>query len=169
MQPLPLGRETRRRSRHNQNMKTFLTRLALIAVVTSANISGVVAQAPPAVAVYKSATCGCCAKWVEHLRANGFAPTATNVDDLTAVKTRYHVPAAVQSCHTALVGGYVIEGHVPAEDIRRLLKERPAVAGLAVAGMPAGSPGMDAPNAPPFDVVSFDKEGKTRVYATHAK
>jgi hypothetical protein len=139
--------------------------LALIALAVTAGGAG--AQAAPAVAVFKSATCGCCAKWVEHLRANGFAPTATNVTDLDAVKARHNVPVALQSCHTALVGGYVIEGHVPASDIKRLLKERPAISGLAVAGMPAGSPGMEGPPPQRYSVMSFDKQGHTRVYATH--
>ena len=139
--------------------------LALIALAVTAGGAG--AQAAPAVAVFKSATCGCCAKWVEHLRANGFAPTATNVTDLDAVKARHNVPVALQSCHTALVGGYVIEGHVPASDIKRLLKERPAISGLAVAGMPAGSPGMEGPAPQRYSVMSFDKQGHTRVYATH--
>jgi hypothetical protein len=86
---------------------------------------------------------------------------------MNAVKTQHHVPQAVQSCHTALVGGYVIEGHVPASDIKRLLRERPAIIGLAVAGMPAGSPGMEGPAPRKYDVLSFDKDGKTRVFATH--
>lgn len=138
--------------------------LAAVVVAVSAG-----AQSAPAVAVFKSPTCGCCAKWVEHLRANGFAPTATNVDDINAVKTRHNVPKSVQSCHTALVGGYVIEGHVPASDIKRLLKERPAISGLSVAGMPVGSPGMEGATPQPYDVLSFDKQGKTRVYATHGR
>jgi hypothetical protein len=125
------------------------------------------AQQAQKIDVFKSPTCGCCEKWVTHLRSSGFAPTATNVDDMSAVKTRHHIPAALESCHTALVGGYVIEGHVPAADIRRLLKERPAIAGLAAPGMPSGSPGMEAPNAKPYDVLAFDKQGKTRVFATH--
>lgn len=120
-----------------------------------------------ALKVYKTPTCGCCGKWVEHMQANGFAATTTNLPDLSAIKAQHGVPAALQSCHTSLVGGYVIEGHVPAEDIRRLLKERPAIVGLAAPGMPAGSPGMDVPNSPAYDVLAFTKDGKTRVFATH--
>jgi hypothetical protein len=127
------------------------------------------AQAPPQVEVFKSPTCGCCAKWVDHLKAQGFAPKTTEMVNLTAVKTKYAVPKALQTCHTAIVGGYVIEGHVPAEDIKRLLKERPPVVGLAVPGMPIGSPGMEGPNPDRYDVVSFDKEGKTKVFATHGR
>jgi hypothetical protein len=126
------------------------------------------AQSAQKIDVFKSPTCGCCEKWVAHLRASGLAPTATNVDDMAAVKARHHVPSALESCHTAVVGGYVIEGHVPAADIRRLLKERPAIAGLAVPGMPSGSPGMESPNPRSYDVLAFDKQGKTRVFATHA-
>ena len=142
-------------------------RKMLLAAVMVGLGTGAGAQAPTAVSVFKSATCGCCAKWVEHLRANGFTPTATNVDDLDAVKAKLHVPQAVQTCHTAVVGGYVIEGHVPASDIKRLLKERPAISGLAVGGMPAGSPGMEGGATRRYDVLSFDKQGNTRVYASH--
>ena len=124
------------------------------------------AQKPVAVQVFKEATCGCCSNWVELLRRAGFAPTASNVDDLPAVKQVYKIPAQARSCHTALVGGYVIEGHVPIADIQRLLKEKPAVAGLAVPGMPIGSPGMEGPNPRPYDVLAFDKTGKTTVFST---
>ena len=117
--------------------------------------------------VHKSPTCGCCAKWVQYMQANGFTATVTDLTDMASIKTQNGVPARAQSCHTTLVGGYVIEGHVPVEDVRRLLKEKPAVVGLAAPGMPAGSPGMDVPNSPAYDVVSFDKNGKTAVFATH--
>jgi hypothetical protein len=148
-------------------MTYTMKRLAMAAIVGTLSVSGAGAQSAPAVSVFKSATCGCCAKWVEHLRTNGFAPTATNMDDMNVVKSKHNVPKGIQSCHTALVGGYVIEGHVPAADIKRLLKERPAISGLAVAGMPAGSPGMESPTPERYDVVSFDKQGKTRVFSTH--
>ena len=127
-------------------------------------------QPPPAtsqVSVYKTPTCGCCGQWVEHMRTSGFVTTATNVPDVAAIKAKHGVPAQLQSCHTSLVGGYVIEGHVPAEDIRRLLREKPAILGLAVPGMPAGSPGMDVAHSPPYDVIAFDAAGHTRVFATH--
>jgi hypothetical protein len=123
----------------------------------------------PMVDVYKDATCACCNKWVEHLRANGFEVRVTNTRDLASFKTSHGVPRQLQSCHTAIVDGYVIEGHVPASDVQRLLKERPAIAGLAVGGMPVGSPGMEMPGAraEPYDVVAFDKSGGTRVFASH--
>jgi hypothetical protein len=123
--------------------------------------------AAPQLTVYKSPTCGCCGKWVDYMRANGFTAAVTNVPDVSPIKTKNGVPSRLASCHTTLVGGYVIEGHVPVEDVRRLLKEKPAVVGLAAPGMPAGSPGMDMPDSPAYDVVSFDKDGHTRVFATH--
>lgn len=117
----------------------------------------------PSVTVYKSPTCGCCTKWVDHMRANGFDVTATNVEDMAAVKQKYGVPDKVGSCHTSLVGGYVIEGHVPADVVKRLLAERPKVAGLAVPGMPASAPGMDIPGQP-YTIVGFDRAGQLTVY-----
>lgn len=131
--------------------------------------AGAGAQAPQAVDVFKTPTCGCCAKWVDHLRAQGFAPKTTDMVNLTDVKAKHRVPPALQSCHTAIVGGYVIEGHVPASDIKRLLKERPAVVGLAVPGMPIGSPGMEGPRPDRYEVLSFDKEGKTKVFSSHGQ
>ncbi|MGH9202068.1 MAG: DUF411 domain-containing protein [Vicinamibacterales bacterium] len=128
-------------------------------------------QERPKVEVYKSATCGCCSKWVEHLQANGFTVQATNREDLADLKAKHGVPRRVQSCHMAVVNGYVMEGHVPAADVQRLLKARPAIVGLAVPGMPIGSPGMEMPGrkAQPFDVLAFDKDGQTRVFASHGK
>jgi hypothetical protein len=140
-----------------------LTALALVVALTA---GGVEAQKPVPVQVFKDASCGCCALWVEHLRRQGFAPTTENVADMQAVKEVYKVPARTRSCHTAVVGGYVIEGHVPAAEIQRLLKEKPKVAGLAVPGMPIGSPGMEGANARPYDVLTFDSAGKTAVYST---
>ena len=140
--------------------------LAALALVVALTTGGVEAQKPIPVQVFKDASCGCCANWVEHLRRKGFAPTSENVADMQAVKDVYKVPAQTRSCHTALVGGYVIEGHVPAAEIQRLLKEKPKIAGLAVAGMPIGSPGMEGANPRPYDVLTFDKTGKTTVYST---
>jgi hypothetical protein len=126
----------------------------------------VAAQRGPLIEVYKHPTCGCCIKWVDHLNANGFVARATNVENIGDVKKTRGVPEQLSSCHTAVVGGYVIEGHVPAADIHRLLKERPAVAGLAVPNMPIGSPGMEGANARPYDVLTFDTQGRTRVFST---
>lgn len=119
----------------------------------------------PLVTVYKSPTCGCCSKWVSHLEANGFRVEALDVDDMTAVKQRYGIPATLGSCHTAVVGDYVVEGHVPADLVHRMLKEKPTgVAGIAVPGMPIGSPGMEGPNPQPYSVIAFGSGGEW-VYA----
>ncbi|HEX6631872.1 MAG TPA: DUF411 domain-containing protein [Gemmatimonadaceae bacterium] len=117
------------------------------------------------VTVYKSPTCGCCRNWVDHLRQNGFDVVAIDTNDLAAVKTTHGIGRDVESCHTAIVDGYVIEGHVPADLIARLLTERPAIAGLAVPGMPMGSPGMEGPTTEPYDVLALQKDGRTTVYA----
>jgi hypothetical protein len=103
------------------------------------------------------------------MEKNGFTVVTRKVDDMTAIKARYRIPTELQSCHTAIVNGYVIEGHVPVADIRRMLKERPEIVGLAVAGMPAGAPGMEDPGGrtEPYSVVSFDEEGRTEVYASY--
>jgi hypothetical protein len=123
---------------------------------------------PTVVEVFKTPTCGCCSLWVEHLKANGFTTKVTDLASLTAIKAQHQVPGTLQSCHTAVVNGYVIEGHVPAADIQRLLKTRPAVAGIAVAGMPAGSPGMEGGGrVDRYNVVSFTKSGETAVYASY--
>jgi hypothetical protein len=140
--------------------RTFLG-IAVAATFVATNASGI---AGPIVEVYKSPTCGCCGKWVEHLRTSGFAVNVHDIPDVDAFRTRTGVPAALAACHTALVGGYVVEGHVPAADIRKLLAERPRALGLAVPGMPMGSPGMDAPHANGYDVLLFKADGATRVY-----
>jgi hypothetical protein len=128
------------------------------------------AQAPE-MTVYKSPTCGCCKRWIEHMRAAGFAVEAVDVEgeDLTAVKQRYGVVRELSSCHTAIVGDYVIEGHVPAEDVVRLLKERPEISGLTVPGMPVGTPGMEMPGreADRYEVLAFDGQGNTQLYSRH--
>lgn len=142
--------------------------LALLLVVPAPQTSQ--KTAGPSIDVFKTATCGCCGKWVDHMRAAGFTVHVQDMSDadLQKIKQKYGVPAATKSCHTARVGGYTIEGHVPASEIKRLLKERPAVVGLAVPGMPLGSPGMEVSGmkAQPYDVLSFDKQGKTQVFAT---
>jgi hypothetical protein len=122
--------------------------------------------AAPEVTVYKSPTCGCCTKWVEHMQRAGFTVTAHDLDNVAPIKRRHGVPQALESCHTALVGNYVVEGHVPADVIQRMLRERPRIAGIAVPGMPAGSPGMEYPDArpQPYNVMAFRAEGGWSVY-----
>ena len=126
--------------------------------------------ATPTMEVYKSPTCGCCSKWVDHVRQAGFTAKVTERDDATldALKDKLAVPRTARSCHTALVGGYVIEGHVPAAEISRLLKEKPTLQGIAVGGMPIGSPGMEVAGTAPqaYNVITFDKQGAVRVYST---
>jgi hypothetical protein len=119
------------------------------------------------VRVFKSATCGCCTTWVKHLEAAGFVVDATNVADPGDVRREHRLADRYASCHTALVEGYVLEGHVPATDVKRMLAERPAALGLAVPGMPAGSPGMEGSASQPFDVLLVDREGNARVYARY--
>ncbi len=119
------------------------------------------------VTVYKSPTCGCCNKWIGHMEANGFEVNAHDLADLTQIKLEHGVRQELTSCHTALVDGYVIEGHVPAEDIQRLLQERPEVVGLAVPGMVMGSPGMEGATSEPYNVLTFDRNGNTTVFAKH--
>ena len=103
------------------------------------------------------------------MRSNGYTVDVKEMDDISVLKSSYQVPAALQSCHTAIVDGYIIEGHVPATDVARLLRERPDIVGLAVAGMPIGSPGMNVEGAAPqpYDVIAFDANGKTEVYASY--
>jgi len=120
------------------------------------------------VLVYKSPTCGCCKQWVKHMEANGFKVTTRDMLDLSPVKMQNGVLPELASCHTAIVDGYVIEGHVPAQDVRRLLRERPKVAGLAVPGMPVGSPGMEqGAHKDRYQVLTFTSSGKTAVFAQH--
>jgi hypothetical protein len=119
--------------------------------------------------VFKSPTCGCCSKWVDHVKAAGFTVDVHDEEDMDPVKDRLGVPADLRSCHTAQIEGYLIEGHVPADDITRLLSTRPKLAGLAVPGMPRSTPGMAVAGEPvePYSVLSFQKDGATKVYARH--
>jgi hypothetical protein len=121
---------------------------------------------PIRMVIYKSPTCGCCKKWVDHVKAAGFTTEVHDVDDVTPIKKKHGLPDELASCHTALVEGYVIEGHVPADLVQKLLKQKPALAGLAAPGMPMGSPGMEVGGQKdPYDIIAFDRKGKTSVYA----
>ncbi len=149
-----------------KNATLFISVLVFIAGLTA----GLMLLAAPGqaraekVVVYKSPTCGCCKAWVKHLRDNGFEVEVHQRYNVEPVKDEMGVPKPLRSCHTAKVGGYVIEGHVPADLIVKLLEEKPAAAGLAVPGMPMGSPGMEGPRKDPYDVILFGDQG-SRVYA----
>lgn len=149
-----------------------MTRRAILGGALAAALAGareaVAAPPRPAMTVHKSPTCGCCVEWVEHMRKNGYAVTTVDAADLAPLKKKLGVPAELQSCHTATVDRYVIEGHVPADLVDRLLRERPPVLGLAVPGMPIGSPGMEVPGraAERYQIVAFDREGRRLVYDT---
>lgn len=152
------------------NRRQFLASGALTALglLTATRV----ANAWPAklsMVVYKSPSCGCCSKWIEHIEANGIAVEVKDMDDLSAIKQQYKVTSALQSCHTAVIEGYVIEGHVPASDIKRLLAAKPKVVGLTIPGMPQSAPGMDLTPFRPYEVLSFDAKGSARVFAKHTK
>jgi hypothetical protein len=121
------------------------------------------------IAVYKDPSCGCCGAWVDHLRAAGFDATVDDTQDISAIKAKYSVPGDLTSCHTGVIAGYAIEGHIPAADIERLLKEKPKGLGLAVPGMPVNSPGMEVPGEPnePYTVWLFQKDGTRTAFAEH--
>jgi hypothetical protein len=145
-----------------------LTSLIAVAAVAATTLAAMPAPTadPVAVTVYRSESCGCCKKWEDHMRQSGFTVKSVVQDDLSAIKAESGVTANLRSCHTALVGGYVIEGHVPAADVQRLLKEKPKVIGLTAPGMPQSSPGMDM-GKEPYEVLTFDAKGKTEVWAKH--
>lgn len=145
-------------------MKLRLHSLLLIAALGSAHAW---AQSSAAVEVFKSPYCGCCGKWVEHLRQNGFQVNTHDVEDVTAARKKMGMPDRLGSCHTAKIGGYVVEGHVPAADIQRLLKEKPKALGLAVPSMPPGSPGMESATPVPYQTLVVRTDGTTQVFAQH--
>ena len=121
------------------------------------------------ITVFRSPNCGCCGLWMEHLEAAGFQVKDNVTENLESVKQQYDIPENLATCHTAIVAGYVIEGHVPVEDIQRLLAQKPAVAGLAVPGMPIGSPGMESGGyVEPYTVFSFTEDGSTATFAEHS-
>lgn len=117
--------------------------------------------------VMKSPACGCCAKWIEHVEKHGFTVKVVNVEDIMAVKAKAGIPDHLASCHTTTVDGYVIEGHVPAADIKKLLASKPKAKGIAVPGMPAGSPGMEHAGTQPYQTLLIKADGSTTVFASH--
>ncbi|GAA0245609.1 DUF411 domain-containing protein [Rhodanobacter caeni] len=148
-------------------MKHRLPRLLRSLVLTAA-LSPVAAMAmTSAIEVYHDPSCGCCVNWIRYMESQGYTVNSHEEPAMAAVKTRLGVPADAASCHTAKIGGYVIEGHVPAEDIQRLLTEHPDARGLAAPGMPMGSPGMEMAAPQHYDVVLIGKDGTTRVFASH--
>lgn len=139
---------------------------AAFAVVTAAAPT-VRPAAKPTITVYKDPSCGCCKNWIEHLRKHGYTVDAKDTPDMATIKSTLGVPRDLRSCHTAVVAGYLIEGHVPAPDIDRLLSSKPKVKGLAVPGMPMGSPGMEGGAPQHYNVVAFDRSGGKKVFASY--
>ena len=144
---------------HRRIGRFTIALLTLIAVLTP------LAASAAEIMVYKSPYCGCCGGWVAHMRSNGHSVKTIDLEDLSTIKKMTGVGEELQSCHTAVVDGYAIEGHVPAQDVARLLAERPKAKGLAVPGMPIGSPGMEGPDPQPYDVLLFQADGSTTVFA----
>jgi hypothetical protein len=138
----------------------------LVSVLAMAGSSFQAQEPLPALTVYKSPACGCCVKWIDYMRARGFSVKTVDVENIAEVKRTWGVPTNLSACHTSVAGNYVIEGHVPAEAVTRFLRERPQVTGIAVPGMPLGSPGMEQPTGrvEPYTVVTFDRTGRTTVY-----
>jgi hypothetical protein len=153
---------------NRRSATAYIPRTLAAAALAAATLLQPVFAAGEAVTMYKDPNCGCCSKWAEHMRASGFSVKEVATAKMGDVKREAGVPQALGSCHTARVGGYVIEGHVPAADVKRLLAEKPKVTGIAAPGMPQGSPGMEGPYpAERYEVVSFDSEGRTAVFAEH--
>jgi hypothetical protein len=155
-------------------MKKDLRKAAALGVaILALTLTGAVAPSTnatpkkPTITVYKDPSCGCCKNWIEHLIKHGYRVDAKDTPAMADIKRTLGVPEALTACHTAVVNGYLIEGHVPAADIAKLLEEKPKVAGLAVPGMPMGSPGMEGPRRQHYQVLSFDKSGKTKVFASY--
>ena len=139
-----------------------------IALATLLLVISIASHAGGKISVYKTPTCGCCTKWVTHLEENGFEVSTHDMADLRSVKSMAGVKPQYASCHTALVDGYVVEGHVPASDIQRLLKERPDVIGISTPGMPVGSPGMEhQDHRENFAVITLEKDGSNKVFSLH--
>ena len=145
-------------------MRLHIPLFALSAAIGAASVW---AQTATQVDLYKSPSCECCGRWADHLQKNGFKVEMHVVDDVSADRRKLGVPDALASCHTAKIGNYVVEGHVPAQDIQRLLQEKPKALGLAIPAMPPGVPGMDIPGSPPYETLLVRADGGTRVYARH--
>ena len=167
---------SRKRKTENPNepQSTFFVRRRLLLALGAAAVvggGGVFLMSSPSMAeevvVYKDSSCECCGRWVDHMRSNGFSVAVNNAEDMDTVKRQAGIPEAMDSCHTAYIGDYLVEGHVPAADIKRMLAERPSIKGLAVPGMPSSAPGMDSPEREPFTVLAFSASGATRIFAKY--
>lgn len=158
-----------RKSGHPSQPVSFAQRVfwgsSLAAVVGVLGLLATQQSVAADIVVYKSPTCGCCGKWVKHMEDAGFSVDVENRGDLTPTKAELGVPGRMQSCHTAKVGDYIVEGHVPADLVKRMLDEKPDIKGLAVPGMPMGSPGMEGPRKDPYNVIAIGNDGSARVYA----
>ena len=157
-------------TKREMHLKMPGVRARFLSFAVAAGVASAVLSGPAYAAtgtVYKSPWCGCCASWADRLEAEGYTLTIKNVEDLGMIKKLAGIPEELQACHTASIEGYIIEGHVPAKEIERLLTERPEAKGLAVPGMPSGSPGMEGGAPEPYDVVLFSADGTTTVYAQY--
>jgi hypothetical protein len=149
-------------------MKRRAVLISLGAAAAALSLPAAAKEAMPPVQVFKDPSCGCCGAWVDHMKAAGFAVNVTEVDDTSVARKKYGLPDRFGSCHTAVVGGYVVEGHVPANDVKKLLAMKPVAVGLAVPGMPVGSPGMEmGSRKDPYQVLLVAKDGRERVFSTY--
>ena len=144
----------------------MLTRRALLISASALAFTAPARAEPTAVSLYKNPECGCCDGYADYLQHNGFTVTATATPDLSEISRKAGVPSELQGCHTAFIGDYVVDGHVPVEVIEKLLAEKPAVKGITLPGMPEGSPGMVGAKTGPFTIHSFDADGKSSVFMT---
>lgn len=144
-----------------------MNRLIFAGLILASSISSVFATE---MTVYKSPYCGCCEKWIEHMEENGFEVKSVNKNNMSAIKAKLGVPSNLQSCHTAVVGSYVVEGHVPANDVLSLIAKKRSVQGIATPGMPQSAPGMDIPGTKDhYQVVAFKRNGKQQVMNEYNK
>ncbi|WP_340123215.1 DUF411 domain-containing protein [Methylobacter svalbardensis] len=149
-------------------MKIVKLFLAIGLLVANVGVRAESSSKPIDIVVHRSPTCTCCGKWLAHLKQNNFTVTDVVTDNVQAIKDKYGVTQQLASCHTAIVDGYVIEGHVPADDIKTLLKTKPKIVGIAVPGMVSGTPGMEmGDKIDPYEVVSFDRENHTQVFNSY--
>jgi hypothetical protein len=151
----------------NKLSRTIISGLMTMTIMAISSLALADEKGSPEINVYKSPTCGCCERWIEHLQDNGFRVKAHNLDNMYELKQANGITSETASCHTALIENYVVEGHVPADVIKKLLAERPDVKGIAVPGMPLGSPGMESNIEQPYDILTFDAQGNVLgVYAS---